>query len=106
MRSMGGKVRVHVLAEHIAREYTADMTGGHEQKPATKQDLAEIKEELMETLLSKDDFESAVQTLATKDDMKNLATKQDISGLRELLKGPEGIIDRLEEVEKRVGLKV
>lgn len=86
--------------------YSADMSGGFEDQPATKHDLAEVKEELVETLVSKEDLDKVVQKLATKDDLKSLATKKDIEGLRELLKGPEGVIDRLEQVEKRVGLKI
>ncbi len=76
------------------------MPGGFEDKPATKRDLAEFREEVIPRI------DSIEKKMVTKDDLKNLTTKKDIAGLRELLKGPEGIIDRLEQVEKRVGLRV
>lgn len=80
-----------------------------ESRPATKRDLAEFREEVIpkidsieKKMATKDDLKQ----FATKDDLKNLATKKDIEGIRELLKGPEGVIERLAQVEKRVGLSV
>lgn len=85
------------------------MTGGFEEQPATKRDLAEVKGELsgqIEALDHKvDGLTTKVDGLTTK--VGRLETKIDkgFENLKEILKGPHGLAERLEKVEERVGLR-
>lgn len=78
------------------------MNGGFEDQPATKRDLAETKEELSGDIHR---VEAKVDKLETKVDTLTTEVRKGNRNLEELLKGPEGIVSRLEQVEKRVGLK-
>ncbi len=91
-----------------------------EQQPASKRDLAEVKEELVGLvgqLPTKDDLErfatkDDLERFATKDDLrsavKELALKEDVRDLtqavKDVLQGPGGVIKRLERVEARIGI--
>lgn len=87
--------------------------GEFENQPATKRDLADMSEELMKEIQRVegslgekiDRLGGKVGRLAEK-----MATKEDMKAgfhhLEEIFKGPEGFGERLERVEKRVGLKV
>lgn len=94
------------------------MPGGFEKKPATKGDIAELQEEVIPKLDALEERLEGIEGrvghietyMATKKDMENLATSADLQAnfnrLFELLKGPEGFAERLERVEKHVGLIV
>jgi len=85
------------------------MHGGFEEQPATKRDVGEFREEIIPKIDALEGrMERVERTMATKDELKDLGKdiKRDFNNLFELLKGPEGFVERLERVEKRVGLKI
>lgn len=77
--------------------------GGFEDKPATKGDLAEVKGELVERV-----EEAKVEVLEeVRSGEKKLGEKIDkgFHHLREIFGGAGGLLERLEKVEERVGLR-
>ncbi len=97
-----------VFARSARNGMLESMHGGFEAKPATKRDLADLREEVVPKIdRLKERVERIEETMATKEDLKKLATTEDLkvnfNRLFELLKGPEGLSERLERVEKRVG---
>jgi len=79
--------------------YRVRMPGGFEDQPATKRDLAGVKEELVEKI------EGAESSL--RNDITHLEAKieKGFDRLAEYFKGPHGFIERLEKVEERIGLR-
>lgn len=71
------------------------MGGGFEDTPATKQDLAGVKEELSGEI---------GRVEAKVDELKKVVEQgfRSISGL--LQEGPPGLVKRVERIEERVGL--
>lgn len=73
--------------------------GGFEDKPATKHDLAEVKEELSEQIEEvKEELSEQIGVLEKKMD-------KGFEGLKDILKGPHGLVARLEKVEEHAGLR-
>ncbi|TSC73104.1 MAG: hypothetical protein G01um101438_127 [Parcubacteria group bacterium Gr01-1014_38] len=74
--------------------------GEFENQPATKRDLADMSEELMK------EIHSVEESLEKRIEALSVDMKKGFHHLEELFKGPEGLSERLERVEKRVGLKI
>lgn len=77
--------------------------GGFEEQPATKHDLAEVKEEL-----SGDLDEVKGDLVQLKEEVKDLrqTVESGFRGISELLQeGPPGLVKRVDLIEEHVGLR-
>lgn len=84
--------------------------GGFEEQPATKHDLAEVKEELSGDLneVKGDLNEVKGDLVQLKEEVKDLrqTVESGFRGISELLQeGPPGLVKRVDRIEEHVGLQ-